>query len=274
VKRLDTDEEGNVNANASPEFRWLERGEGEPVVLLHGLMGEMDHWEPALASLGETCRAMAPLLPIFDPLLAEPSITALADHVVRGLDGLGIERAVVGGNSLGGHVALTLALRWPARVSGLILTGSSGLFERGFTRNVPHVPTTEYVRTKMEEIFYDPALVTPSWVESVRRIVTTRASALRVLHFARAAKRDCLEDRLPQVEAPTLLVWGKEDRVTPVEVAERFHTLIPHSELVYITNCGHAPMLEHPATFGEIVEEWLRETAPRRRPATGAGGRR
>ena len=253
--------------HANPEFRWLERGEGEAVVLLHGLMGDMDHWEPVLERLGAGYRAMAPALPIFDPLLAEPSLNALADHVVRGLDALGIERAVVGGNSLGGHVALTLALRWPARVSSLVLTGSSGLFERGFTRNGPHVPTVEYVRTKMEEIFYDPALVTDSWVRAIHRTVTTRACALRVLQFARAAKRDSLEDRLPAVTAPVLLVWGKDDRITPVEVAERFHGLIPGSELVYITNCGHAPMLEQPAAFGEILAEWLRETAPRRAEA-------
>jgi pimeloyl-ACP methyl ester carboxylesterase len=259
--------EGNVNVNTSPEFRWLERGEGEPVVLLHGLMGAMDHWEAVLEGLGRSCRAMAPLLPIFDPLLAEPSIGELADHVVRLLDRLGVERAVVGGNSLGGHVALTLALRWPGRVSGLVLTGSSGLFERGFTRNVPHVPTAEYVRTKMEEIFYDPSLVTPSWVEAVRRTVTTRATALRVLQLARAAKRDSLEARLPEIAVPTLLVWGKDDRITPVEVAERFHALIPDSELVYITNCGHAPMLEHPGAFAQVVEEWRRETASRRAPA-------
>jgi pimeloyl-ACP methyl ester carboxylesterase len=263
-----------VDPNVSPEFRWLERGEGEAVVLLHGLMGAMDHWEPTLEALGGTCRAMAPQLPIFDPLLAEPSIDELADHVVGLLDRLEIDRAVVGGNSLGGHVALTCALRWPARVSGLILTGSSGLFERGFTRNVPHVPSTEYVRAKMEEVFYDPTLVTPSWVEAVRRVVTTRATALRVLQFARAAKRDSLEVRLPDVAVPTLLVWGKDDRVTPVDVAERFHQLIPRSELVYVTNCGHAPMLEHPATFSQIVAEWLRETAPRRAPVTSVGGRR
>jgi pimeloyl-ACP methyl ester carboxylesterase len=260
----------DVSTNGGPEFRWLERGEGEAVVLLHGLMGEMDHWEPVLERLGGECRAMAPLLPIFDPMLAEPSLAALADHVVGLLDGLGIERAVVGGNSLGGHVALTLALRWPARVSGLVLTGSSGLFERGFTRNVPHVPTAGYVRARMEEIFYDPALVTPSWVEAVRRILTTRATALRVLQFARAARRDCLEARLPEITAPTLLVWGKEDRVTPVDVAERFHHLIRGSDLVYITNCGHAPMLEHPETFGEILGEWLGETGRRR----GAGPHR
>jgi 2-hydroxy-6-oxonona-2,4-dienedioate hydrolase len=81
---------------------------------------------------------------------------------------------------------------------------------------------------------------------------------------ARAVRRENLEARLAQVEAPTLLVWGKEDRVTPVEVAERFHALIPGSELVYVTNCGHAPMLEQPRIFSDVVGQWLGETAPRR----------
>ncbi len=213
-----------MSANASPELRWLERGRGDAVVLLHGLMGEMAHWAPVLESLSDVCRAVALSLPIFDHALSEVSIAELARHVVRLLDALEIECAVVGGNSLGGHVALTMSLTRPERVAGLILTGSSGLFERGLTRNVPHAPTAEYVRMKMEEIFYDPALVTPDWVEAVRRIVTTRATARRVLQFARAAKHENLEARLPQVTAPTLFVWGKEDRVTPVEVAERFHT--------------------------------------------------
>ena len=256
-----------MDAKTSPECRWLERGEGDAVVLLHGLMGAMEHWEPTIDVLGEMCRAIAPALPIFDPALSEPSVPELGRQIVRLLDGLGIDGAVVGGNSLGGHVALELALRRPDRVTGIILSGSSGLFERGFTRNVPHVPTADYVRTKMEEIFYDPALVTPEWVAAVRHLVTTRATALRVLQFARAAKRHNLEADLPRLAVPTLLVWGKDDRVTPADVAERFHALIPDSELVFITNCGHAPMLERPEAFTEIVEEWLRETAGRRRGA-------
>ncbi len=263
-----------MRTTASPELRWLERGEGEAVVLLHGLMGEMDHWMPVLKRLEGVCRAMAPSLPILDAALPEVSIAELARHVVRLLDALEIERAVIGGNSLGGHVALTLALGRPERVSGLILTGSSGLFERGFTRNVPHAPTSEYVRVKMEEIFYDPGLVTPAWLEAVHRVVTTRTTAVRVLQFARAAKRDSLEARLPQVAVPTLLIWGKEDRITPTEVAERFRALIPDAELVYVTNCGHAPMLEHPSAFGEVVLQWLRETARRRPAGSGRGGRR
>jgi pimeloyl-ACP methyl ester carboxylesterase len=262
-----------VNVKTSPEFRWLERGRGQAVVLLHGLMGEMEHWEPALEMLADGYRAIAPSLPIFDPSLAEPSVSELARHVVRFLDELRIEQAVVGGNSLGGHVAIELALRRPDRVAGLILTGSSGLFERGFTRNVPHAPTAEYVRTKMEEIFYDPTLVTPQWVAAVGRVVTTRATALRVVRFARAAKRHNVETELSRITVPTLLVWGKEDRITPMDVAERFHALIPDSELVYLTNCGHAPMLERPEAFSEIVGEWLRETGPARAARVPGSGR-
>jgi 2-hydroxy-6-oxonona-2,4-dienedioate hydrolase len=250
-----------------PTFRWFERGEGEPVVLLHGLLGDPDHWTPTLEALAGRCRPLAPHLPILDPALAEPTVEALTDYVGSFLDALELPPAVIGGNSLGGHLALELALRYPARVNGLILTGSSGLFERGFTRGVPHVPTTAFIRAKMEEIFYDPALVTPSWVESVRRILTTRASARRVLQVARSAKRSSLEPRLPEIRVPTLLIWGKDDRITPPEVAERFRALLPNAELVFIANCGHAPMLEQPSIFSVLAEDWLHETRVLRRGA-------
>ena len=179
---------------------------------------------------------------------------------------------MIGGNSLGGHVALEMALSHRDRVSGLILTGSSGLFERTFTRGVPHRPSEAYVRQKMEEIFFDPRLVTPEWVESVRRTVTTPASALRVLRFARAAKRHNIEDRLAAIDAPALLVWGRDDRITPPEVAERFQALLPDSHLTFLPRCGHAPMLEQPDAFNEAVAGVVNGYAgPARR---GRGGSR
>lgn len=248
-----------------PTFRWFERGHGEPVVLLHGLMGTMDHWDSTLEALAPMCRAMAPEVPILDEARAEASVEGLTHHIGALMDALDLPPAVVGGNSLGGHLALELALRYPARVSGLILTGSSGLFERSFTRGVPHVPTAAFVREKMEEVFYDVTLVTTSWVESVRRTLTTRASALRVLHVARSAKRSNLEARLAEIRVPTLLVWGKDDRITPPEVAERFRALLPDAQLELIANCGHAPMLEQPLIFNALVEDWLDETRARRR---------
>ncbi|MGH2376389.1 MAG: alpha/beta fold hydrolase [Candidatus Methylomirabilales bacterium] len=253
-----------MDENAYPEYRWRERGQGESVLFLHGLMGQIDHWESSVQTLGEVSRAIALELPIFHPALPEASIAELRRYVRSFLKALEIPRAVVGGNSLGGHVALELTLAHPERVSGLILAGSSGLFERGYTRGVPHRPSSEYVREKMREIFYDPALVTPGWVEEVRRVVTAPSSAMRVLRFARDAKHHKLEEQLPHIRVPTLLVWGKEDRITPPEVAERFHALIPDSRLVFLANCGHVPMLERPDAFNGVVSAWLKETSRRR----------
>jgi pimeloyl-ACP methyl ester carboxylesterase len=128
------------------EFHWLERGEGEPLLLLHGLMSRMDHWEGVLEALGHVCRPIAPALPLLDSVFRESSIPELARFALDFMDALEIPRAVVGGNSLGGHVALVLALAERARVAGLVLAGSSGLFERRFTRGVPHRPSSAYVR--------------------------------------------------------------------------------------------------------------------------------
>jgi pimeloyl-ACP methyl ester carboxylesterase len=265
--------EDAVTERRDPEYRWLERGEGEPVLFLHGLMGRMDDWDASLDHLAEVCRPIAPTLPIFDPGLRETSIDGLVAHVTRFMDALEIPQAVVGGNSLGGHVALTLALAHPERVSGLVLTGSSGLFERSFTRGVPHRPTSAYVREKMEEVFFDSTLVTPEWVESVRRTVNEPVTALRVLRFARAAKRHNIEDRLGEIQAPALIVWGMDDRITPPEVGERFHAAIPGAQLVFLPRCGHAPMIEQPEAFNVVVRAWLDATRARRAaPLAGAGG--
>jgi pimeloyl-ACP methyl ester carboxylesterase len=241
----------------SPQFRWLERGDGEPVVLLHGLMGHMDHWDATLDAVAPSARLFAPELPFFDPAIEHVSLAVLARHVRDLLDALGIGRAVVGGNSLGGHIALELALAHPDRVSGLVLTGSSGLFERSVTQSVPHRPSAAYVREKMGEVFFDAALVTDGWVASVHRTVTTRFSALRVVQLARAARATSVEPFLGRIQAPTLLVWGKDDRITPPSVAQRFNALIPRSELVFLPSCGHAAMLEQPGAFNSVLRHWL-----------------
>jgi len=262
-----------VISSDSRGFVWRDRGVGEPVVLLHGLLGDMEHWGTTLGVLARFCRPISVAMPILDPSFAETAPPDLADYVRRFLDALGLSQVVVGGNSLGGHIALELALAHPDRVSGLILTGSSGLFERGFTRGVPHRPSSSWVREKMEEVFHDPALITDDWVESVRGVVTTRDSALRLLQTARAAKRRNIEEWLTQIRVPSLLIWGANDRITPPEVAERFHALLSESELFLLPSCGHAPMLERPEAFNAILASWLLRTRARRERSALVAGR-
>jgi pimeloyl-ACP methyl ester carboxylesterase len=244
------------------EHRWIEAGRGEPVVLLHGLLGAPEHWDATLEALGPGWRGLALLLPIFDLPADDLSIRRLARHVCEFLDAQRIAPAVIVGNSLGGQVALDLAWRYPDRVRALVLTGSAGLLERSFTRGVPHRPSELFVRLKMEEIFHDGSLVTPEWVESIRALVNRRSYALRLLQISRSAKREQIEPRLGEIRCPTLLLWGREDRITPPEVGLRFLGNLPRAEIRFIANCGHAPMLEQPAVFAEHLTEFLDSLPP------------
>jgi 2-hydroxy-6-oxonona-2,4-dienedioate hydrolase len=243
---------------AGGDFRWLECGTGEPVVLLHGLMGQAEHWQSTLDALAPFCRPTALTLPILDPALPEHSVAGLTEYVRRFLDRQGYDRVVLGGNSLGGHIALELALSAPDRVSGLVLAGSSGLFERSFTRGVPHRPNAAWVREKMEEVFFDPTQVTPDWVQAVEDVLTVRRSALCLIQVARSAKTRNIETLLPALQMPTCLIWGEEDRITPPEVGRRFRALLPRSDLYLLARCGHAPMIERPGLFNWTLTYWLR----------------
>ena len=249
-------------ASVVAEFRWIEAGAGIPVLCLHGLFGTSEHWETTVEALAPRCRAMALTLPIFETPPDDLSVMGLRLHVEAFMDAERVPPAIVVGNSLGGHVALDLALHAPARVRGLVLSGSSGLFERSFTRGVPHRPSAEFVREKMTEVFHDPAMVTPDRVEEIRDRVSRRPDVLRVLQVSRSARRYNLEDRLGLIRCPTLLVWGTEDRITPREVAIRFLDGIPSATLRLVPDCGHAPMLEHPEAFARALEEFLDSFVP------------
>src|SRR5262245_533045 len=197
-------QENSMSAELQPRPRWLERGSGEPVILLHGLLGRMDHWEATLDTISRMCRAMAVSLPIFDPRLADLTPAGLARYVTAFMDAIDLPRAVIGGNSLGGHVALEVALSRPERVSGLILSGSSGLLERGSHCSIRRRPSHDFVRAQMEKLLNDPALVTPEWVHSVQELVSCPVSARRFVRAARAARRHGVGHRLGGLQTPTL----------------------------------------------------------------------
>jgi pimeloyl-ACP methyl ester carboxylesterase len=234
-------------------FRWTEAGTGVPVLCLHGLSGSSERWDAILEALAPTHRTMVLTLPILETPPDDLSVSGLRAYVEAFLDAERVPPAIVVGNSLGGHVALDLARHAPERVRGLVLSGSSGLFERSFTRGVPHRPSTE---------FHDPAMMTPAWMETIRDSVSQRSYLMRVLQVSRSARRDTLEDRLGEIRCPTLLVWGMEDRITSRSVAIRFLEGLPSATLRLVPDCGHAPMLERPEAFARAVTEFLETFVP------------
>ena len=239
------------------KFEYLEVGEGEPLILLHGLFGALSNFSDLIEKFRTTHKVIVPLLPLFDLDILHTSVTGLAKHVTQFIEHKDYQNVHLLGNSLGGHVGLVYVLKHPERVKSLTLTGSSGLFENAMGDSYPKRGDYEYIKTKTAQTFYDPAMATKELVDEVFEITKNRIKVIKIIALAKSAIRNNLGDELKQIQLPTLLIWGKNDTVTPPFVAEEFHKLIPHSQLHFIDKCGHAPMMEVPGEFNDILDNFL-----------------
>ena len=242
------------------KFKYLEsKGGTENLLLLHGLFGALSNFEGIINAFGGKYNVVVPILPIFELPIRQVSLSGLVDYVEAFVEFKGFTQVHVLGNSLGGHVALLYALARPDRIKSIILTGSSGLFESAMGTSFPKRGDYEYIRKKTQETFYDPEVADKALVDEVYDIVNDRNKAIRVIATAKSAVRHNLGDKLHQIKVPTLLVWGAQDQITPAFVGEKFHELIEPSQLVFIDQCGHAPMMERPDAFNAHLQAFLEE---------------
>jgi len=239
------------------KFEYLEVGEGETLMLCHGLFGALSNFSDLIEKFRHTHRVVVPLLPLFDLDILHTTVSGLEKHIAAFIEHKNYTNIHLLGNSLGGHVALVYILKHPERVKSLTLTGSSGLFENAMGDSYPKRGDYEYIKNKTAQTFYDPAVATPELVDEVFEITKNRIKVIKVIALAKSAIRHNLGEELNQIQQPTLLIWGKNDIVTPPFVAEEFKKLIPNSELHFIDKCGHAPMMEVPAEFNIILEKFL-----------------
>ena len=241
------------------KFRYLEEGEGEPLVLLHGLFGALSNFQHLIEYFRHHYRVIVPILPLFELDLLHTSVGGLEKFVHKFFEQRDYKQINLLGNSLGGHVALMHVLRHPERTKSIILTGSSGLFESGMGDTYPKRGDYEYIRKKTELTFYDPAVATKELVDEVYETVNIRLKAIKIIALAKSAIRNNLGEELNQIRQPTLLIWGSNDSITPPFVGREFQRLIPNSELHFIDKCGHAPMMETPDDFNKILHKFLKE---------------
>lgn len=239
------------------KFRYIEEGEGEPLVLLHGLFGALSNFKDLIEYFRHHYKVVVPMLPLFELDILHTSVGGLQKFVYRFIEARDYKNIHLLGNSLGGHVALVHVLKHPERIRSLILTGSSGLFENGMGDTYPKRGDYEYIKKKTELTFYDPATATKALVDEVYDIVNSRLKVIKIIALAKSAIRNNLGEELNQITQPTLLVWGNNDTITPPFVAREFNKLIPNSELHFIDKCGHAPMMEVPDEFNRILHKFL-----------------
>lgn len=239
------------------KFKFIEEGEGEPLMLLHGLFGALSNFRALIAHFSKTNKVVVPMLPLLDLDLLHTSVGGLQKYVHRFVEHRGYNNIHLMGNSLGGHVALVHVLKHPEHIKSLILTGSSGLFENGMGDSYPKRGDKEYIRKKTQLTFYDPNMATEDLVNEVFEITNNRLKVIKIIALAKSAIRNNLGEELNLVKQPTCLIWGNNDTITPPFVGKEFNRLIPNSELHFIDKCGHAPMMEVPEEFNQILGKFL-----------------
>ena len=240
------------------KYSYIEDGEGTPIVILHGLMGGLSNFEGVLKFFpSKGYKVVIPELPLYTQNILKTNVKAFSKYVKDFIVHKKFEKVILLGNSLGGHIALYHAKMYPELMKGLVITGSSGLYESGMGESYPKRGDYEYIKKKAEDVFYNPKVATKEIVDDVFATVNDRIKLLKTLTIAKSAIRHNMAKDLPNIQTPTCIIWGKNDKVTPPNVAEDFHKLLPNSDLYWIDQCGHAAMMAHPKEFNEILYEWL-----------------
>ena len=252
----------NYTIKEEGEFKYIEEGTGQPLVLLHGLFGALSNWTDVVNHFSSGYRVIIPLMPIYTLPVLSTNVKSLAEFVHDFINFKQLKDIIFVGNSLGGHVTLVYVKRHPENVKGIVLTGSSGLYENAMGGTFPKREDYNYIKTKVEYTFYDPNTATKELVDEVYGIVNEKNKLIRILSLAKSAIRHNMSDDLKSMNWPACLIWGKQDTVTPPEVADEFNRLLPQSDLFWIDQCGHAPMMEQPAQFNTILTDWLESKFP------------
>ena len=242
------------------KFSYVEAGEGKPIIILHGLMGALSNFDGVFNHFPKMgYKILIPVLPIYNLPLLKTNVKNLSKFLKEFMAFKKIEKAILIGNSLGGHIALYFSKLNLKNVHGLVLTGSSGLYEKSLGDTYPKRGNYEYIKLKTQEVFYNPDVATKEVVDEIYASVNDRSRVIKTLAIAKSAIRHNMAKDLPKLNVPACIIWGKQDHVTPPHVAEDFAKLLPDANLYWIDKCGHAPMMEHPEEFNKILESWLKE---------------
>lgn len=239
------------------EFKYIDQGEGEVLLLLHGLFGVLSNWGGVIEKFSSNRRIVVPLLPIYEMPLREAGLEGLTTYVEKFVALMNLKDLVVMGNSLGGHIGLMYTLNNASKVKNLVLTGSSGLFENSMGGSYPKRGDYNYLKERVAYTFYDPNTVGDDYVTEIFETLKSIPKSLRIVAIAKSAQRNNLSHDLVNIKVPTLLIWGLNDTITPPAVAHEFNKLIPNSTLRFIDKCCHAPMMEQPDEYNVILEDFL-----------------
>lgn len=236
---------------------FMEIGSGQPIIFCHGLFGSFRNFAQIGKALSNRYRVIVPCMPMYDAPLSECSVENLGRYLGEFIEDLGLKDCILVGNSMGGGAILTHAIAKPSSVSKIVLLASSGLSFIPMKGGFMKIKDFQYVKELMSGIFYDASWIKDEEVREIYNVMQNKQTLLRCLSFTRSTKRNFLHESLKNLDIPTLVIWGKEDTVTPPFIAEEFRSALKNCEVHYLDHCGHVPSYEKPEECLQLLESFL-----------------
>jgi 2-hydroxy-6-oxonona-2,4-dienedioate hydrolase len=252
------------------KIHYVEAGSGPTVILLHGLGGDASNWAATIPVLSKSFHVFVPDQIGFgasDKPLANYRVGMLVDFLDGFCKKLAITKATIVGNSLGGWTAMAFTLAHPEKVERMVLVDSAGFsFEHlGGSKptremlEVMNVSTVEGAKTLIGVIFANKAMATDAVAETFLAEHLRKNDGYTMERFIDSILRgeDVVDGKLAKIKVPTLLVWGREDLLTPLPSGKMMANEIAGSEIVILDKCGHVPQIECAAPFNAALLKFL-----------------
>lgn len=241
---------------------YINTGQGRVVILLHGLFGNIHIWKPVVEKLKDDFKVIVPRLPLADLPLEDANVKHIAAVLHKFIEFHELQNVTLVGHAVGGQLALMYTHLYPSNVHKLVLVSSAGLMERSPALN-PEVPIDfQSLQEEIEGAFFLKELVNEKLVEEIYEVTRDESRQAVIGEIARSSKRFRVSTFLNKIDHPVLLIWGLFDPISPPESALHFNDLLSNSEVKFIEECGHVPMLEKPERFNRHLLEFLK-FAPR-----------
>lgn len=237
---------------------YIDTGKGRPVILLHGLFGNLVMWRPIITKLQETNRVIVPRLPLFEAPVHRANLASLIETLHHFLQWNNLTDITLVGTDIGGQLALCYANKFPNRVRNIILSGSSGYFENLPFAERDYDKDLTAIDSRVKSAFFKPELATPSIVKKIHETVNTSSNELYIQYLSKSSRETDLSQFLHRLNLQVLLIWGLEDKITPPEVALQFHDQLRAGTLKFVHECGHLPMIEKPEIYLQHVLHFLK----------------
>ncbi len=252
------------------KIHYQEAGSGPNVILLHGLGGDTTNWVLTIPVLASKYHVYVPDQIGFgrsDKPIMNYRPATLVEFLNLFCKKLGIEKATIVGNSLGGWAAALFAITHPEKVEKLVLVTAAGYSPKRWggtemTRDLLltlNPSTTADFRRTLNQVFYNKALITDQFVEQSFTNKLKKGDGYTINSFIDSILRgeDLLDDKVKTIKAPTLVIWGREDGLTPLALGEAFAQDIPGAQKVIIDQCGHVPQIEKALEFNAALIKFL-----------------